>query len=321
MQKMPARLLFVDPMECKEVRRLESVPSSKEWQYEVKFDGYRCIAIKQHNEIELHSRRGNVFKQFLNLFDPLLEQRAKSFIVDGEIVALDESGKSAFNRLQRAASRRAEVHFYIFDLLNLDGEKLFDQPLSKRQQLLWRTFRESDFIHLPRPLDTELDLIVQKIQEFGFEGVIAKRKDSIYVPGAAPGSWVKKKLKQSEEFIIGGYEPGKNKLEGIAVGRYAGKEFNYVALVDDGFVPNTRRQVFEAIKNLRTAVCPFVNVPEKKGMHRLDRERMAKMIWVKPKEVVEIAMNEWTPDRHLRHSEFKRLRPEKSLKDVAAYPT
>jgi ATP-dependent DNA ligase len=161
---------------------------------------------------------------------------------------------------------------------------------------------------------------LRKIQEFGFEGVIAKRKDSIYVPGAVPGSWLKKKLKQSEEFIIGGYEPGKGMLEEIAVGRFAGKEFNYVALVDDGFVPNTRRQVIEAIKKLRTAKCPFVNVPEKKGMHRLDRERMQKLSWVKPKVVVEIAMNEWTPDRHLRPSEFKHLRTDKSLKDVAPYP-
>ncbi|HEX5222256.1 MAG TPA: hypothetical protein VFZ59_22070 [Verrucomicrobiae bacterium] len=87
------------------------------------------------------------------------------------------------------------------------------------------------------------------------------------------------------------------------------------------FVPNARRRVFEAIKNLRTEDCPFVNVPEKKGMHRLDRERMQKMVWVKPKVVVEVAMNEWTPDRHLRHSEFKRLRPDKALKDVASYPT
>jgi bifunctional non-homologous end joining protein LigD len=159
---MPAHFFFVGPMECKEVRRIENIPSGKDWQYEVKFDGYRCIAIKQYNEIELFSRRGNPFKQFLNVFEPLVKQRPKSFIVDGEIVALDETGKSAFNRLQRAQTRRVEVHFYIFDLLNLDGKKLFDEPLSTRQRLLWRTFRESNFIHLPRPLDAELDVIIEK---------------------------------------------------------------------------------------------------------------------------------------------------------------
>src|ERR1051325_3211323 len=99
---MAPNLFFVPPMECREVRRASDVPTGSNWQYEVKFDGYRCIAIKQRNEVQLFSRRGLPFSKFLNLHRAFLEQPSKSFIVDGEIVALDSSGRSNFNALQNA---------------------------------------------------------------------------------------------------------------------------------------------------------------------------------------------------------------------------
>src|SRR4051812_8991868 len=101
-QRMPAQLFFVPPMECKEIRQVESIPTGAEWQYELKFDGYRCIGIKQHNSAELFSRRGRSFVQFINLNGELQEQRPKAFILDGEVVALDGQGRSDFNALQRA---------------------------------------------------------------------------------------------------------------------------------------------------------------------------------------------------------------------------
>ena len=320
MQKVSAQLGFIEPMDCKEVRRIEDIPRGVDWQYELKFDGYRCIAVKSRGEIQLFSRRGLRFRQFPNLHGPLNKQAPQAFIVDGEIVAVDETGKPAFSALQRAQTKPIDVQFYVFDLLNLEGKSLLDFPLTKRQRMLWNEFVPGGVLHPPGPLDAELDVIIEQIRRLGFEGVVAKQCDSIYTPGRSPGSWVKKKLKQSDEFIIGGFEPGAHGLDEIVVGRYAGKDLKYVALVDDGFVPATRRQVFDAIKNLKTQDCPFTNVPEKKGFHKLDREKMRKLTWVKPKVVVEIAMNEWTPDRHLRHSEFKKLRPDKSPKEVSPYP-
>src|SRR4051812_48860762 len=202
MQKMAPALFFLPPMECREVKTMANLPRGEDWQYEVKFDGYRCIAIKQKNEVELFSRRGLTFDQFLNLHQVLREQRPKSFIVDGEIVALDQDGRSDFNALQNAKTRKRPLHFYAFDLLHLNGENLLESPLEERQRQLQAEFNAGSFLHLPGPLEAELELLISRIEQFGFEGIVAKKRNSIYVPGKTSGSWVKMKLKQSDEFII-----------------------------------------------------------------------------------------------------------------------
>ena len=308
-------------MECKEVREETRIPVASEWQYEIKFDGYRCIAIKQKNQAELFSRRGLLFKQFLNLYDEIRIQPAKAFILDGEVVALDADGRSDFNALQHAGTRQIDVHFYAFDLLHLDGHDLTGEPLVERQNLLRQSFAPTSFFHIAPSLTGKLKTILAKIRKFGFEGIIAKRKDSIYQPGERPGSWVKKKLKQSDEFIIGGYIPNGKAVDELLVGRYAGKRLMFVAAVDDGFVPATRRLVFDAVNRFETSSCPFANLPEKRARRSaMDKEKMSKARWLKPRAVVEIAFNEWTPDRHLRHAEFKRLRDDKAPGVVPALP-
>ena len=320
MQKEAAQLFFVPPMECREVKQLREIPRGSEWQYEIKWDGYRCIAIKQKGDVELYSRNGKAFTQFPNLFDVIRQYRAKSFILDGEIVALDEDGRSNFNDLQRAKSKPIDVHFYAFDLLNLEGKNMLDLPLQKRQALLWRRFPQGTFFHHSPAIEGEVEAIAEKIEELGLEGIVAKNRHSIYTPGKTPGSWIKRKLKQSDEFIVGGYVPSNAGVESILVGRYSGKKFMFVEDVDDGFIPATRREVFKAIQKLKIEECPFDNLPEKKGVGRMDKEKMQEVSWVKPKLVVEIAMNEWTPDNHLRHSEFRRLRSDKTPKSLAPYP-
>ncbi len=307
-------------MECKEVKSVLNIPRGDEWQYEVKLDGYRCITIKENNDVELYSRRGLLFQKFLNVYKLLLDQPVKSFILDGEIVALDANGRSDFNALQHAGSTKRKVHFYAFDLLHCDGDDLLDKPLTERQKRVQSEFQPNDYLHIPGALNADLAVVIEKIQEFGFEGIVAKRKDSHYLPGKAPGSWVKMKLKQTDEFIVGGYIPGPHGIDQLVVGRFDGKDFKYVDALDDGFVPATRREVHAAIKRFERPHVPFTNLPEKKGSHRMDREKMQKVTWVKPKVVVEIAMNEWTSGGHLRHAEFRRIRDDKTVKQVAAYP-
>jgi hypothetical protein len=115
MQKMPRELFFVPPMDCKSV---ESLPAGADWQYEIKFDGYRAIALKQRGEVQLFSRRGNSFtSKYPEVVDALNNPRAKSFILDGEIVALDEQGRHSFSLLQKRTSKRPLLNFYAFDLL------------------------------------------------------------------------------------------------------------------------------------------------------------------------------------------------------------
>jgi bifunctional non-homologous end joining protein LigD len=178
-------------------------------------------------------------QKFLNVYTTFQDQPVKTFILDGELVALDETGRSDFNALQHAGTSKRDVHFYVFDLLHSDGDDLLGEPLKERQARLRSEFRQTNFLHIPAPLNADLDFVIAKIEEFGFEGIVAKRKDSVYVPGKSPGTWVKMKLKQSDDFIVGGYISGPREIDRLAVGRFDGMAFKYVESLDDGFVPAT----------------------------------------------------------------------------------
>lgn len=313
MQKMPATLSFVEPMECKPVDRL---PEGEEWQHEIKFDGYRAIAVRQYGEVNLFSRRGNSFNaDYPETVAGLRSLRAKSFILDGELVAVGERGRHSFSLLQNAKSKTAPVVFYAFDLLNLDDENLMDRPLIRRRRQLEEAFPKwPPLVQLSPLLSGRLSAITAQIRKFEFEGIVAKRTDSLYRPGDESGAWVKKKMQRSEDFIVGGFIPGAHGVDQLVVGVRKEGGLHFVDSVKNGFVPTTRRKVQDAIEKLVTPGCPFVNLPEKKRPHAMDREKMQTVRRVRPKVLAEIAFNEWTPSGHLRHSEFLRLREWRDLR-------
>jgi bifunctional non-homologous end joining protein LigD len=146
------------------------------------------------------------------------------------------------------------------------------------------------------------------MKEFEFEGVVAKRLDSIYVPEQTSEKWQKQKTQKSDDFLVGGYIPGRYGVEQLVVGEKRGREFCFVDSVKNGFVPSTRKRVLEAIKGKEIEKCPFANLPEKKGRYRMDREKMATVRWLQPRIVAESSFNERTDTGHLRHSKFLRLR-------------
>jgi DNA ligase D-like protein (predicted ligase) len=316
MQKMPATLSFVEPMEC---RPVDSLPGGEDWQHEIKFDGYRAVAVRQYGEVSLFSRRGNSFNSdYPETLAALKTLRAKSFVLDGELVALDEQGRHSFSLLQNAKRKSAAVVFYVFDLLNLDDESLMDRPLKTRRRELEEAFPKWPALVQLSPLLTgSLAAITAQIRKFEFEGIVAKRTNSLYRPGEEPGTWVKKKLQRSEDFIVGGFIPGAHGVDQLVVGVEKEGELHFVDSVKNGFVATTRRKVQEAIEKLVTAENPFVNLPEKKRPHAMDRAKMATVRWVKPRVLCEIAFNEWTPSGHLRHSKFLRLRERRDLRKKA----
>ena len=313
MQKMPATLYFVEPMECKPVNNL---PEGADWQHEIKFDGYRAIAIKQSGEVELFSRRGNSFNaDYAETVKALNTLRVKSFVLDGELVAMDERGRHSFSLLQNAKRKSVPVVFYAFDLLHFDGENLMGRPLQTRRRYLEEAFPKwPPLVQLSPLLTGPLSTITTQIRKFEFEGIVAKRMDSLYAPGEEPGTWVKKKMQRSEDFIVGGFIPGAHGVDQLVVGVRKGGELHFVDSVKNGFVPTTRRKVQDAIEKLVTPACPFVNLPEKKRPHAMDKEKMKTVRWVKPKVIAEIAFNEWTPSEHLRHSKFLRLREASDIR-------
>ena len=313
---MPAPLRFILPMECFEVDR---IPEGELWQYELKLDGYRTIAIKQDGDVQLFSRNGNSFNsKFPSIVQTLEALRIKRFILDGEIVALDERGRHSFELLQSIKTTKAPSLFYVFDLLHIDKDDLTKRILEKRRGRL-----ESEFSALPKNIQVspilsgEASRVVSHVREFEFEGVVAKRLDSIYVPGQTSDKWQKQKTQRSGDFLVGGYIPGRYGIEQLVVGEIRNGDLCYVESVKNGFVPSTRRKVFDAIKRKEIKKCPFVNLPEKKGAHRMDRDKMATVRWMRPRIVAEIAFNERTPNGHLRHSKFLRLRESYDIRTKA----
>jgi bifunctional non-homologous end joining protein LigD len=145
---------------------------------------------------------------------------------------------------------------------------------------------------------------VRVAKEFGFEGILAKRADSFYESRKRSGAWLKYRINKGQEFVIGGYVPN-NPIDSIIVGYYDGEKLLYAGKVRNGFVSHTRREVYAKLRGLKTAPCPFVNLPEKKRtLYSLTKEEMKNCVWLKPERVAQIEFVEWTPDGHLRHSKF-----------------
>jgi bifunctional non-homologous end joining protein LigD len=241
-------------------------------------------------------------------------------VVDGELVAIDDSGRPDFSLLQNFRSEASRIHYYVFDLLCCKGRDLTRLPLIERRALLKsfvairdKRIRTSDYVEVA-PND-----LVSAAREQGLEGVIGKRKESLYQPGKRSGAWIKYRVNRGQELVIGGYVPGTHGLDSIVVGYYKGDELIYVARVRNGFVPASRRQVFGKLQPLVIKKCPFGNLPETRRSHwgeGLTTEGMKKCVWVRPELVAQIEFLEWTESDHLRHSKFVGLRDDKDARRV-----
>ena len=303
-------------MECALVPKL---PEGPQWTYEVKLDGYRSIGVRTSRETILYSRNGKNFnKRYPYIVEGLADLPADT-VVDGEVVALDDSGRPDFHRLQHYGAEQSRIQYFVFDLLIWNGRDLTEMPLTERRKLLKSIKLRSPRIRVSEQFDISASDMLAAIRQQGLEGVVAKRKDSVYEPGKRIGSWAKFRINRGQEFVIGGLLPGPHGVDSIIVGYYRGKDLVYVARVRNGFVPATRRMVYQKLKPLVTHKCPFVNLPET-GRARwgeiLDAEKMKKCVWVRPKLVAIIEFLEWTEGDRLRHSKFVALRDDKNPRDV-----
>ena len=304
-------------MECLSVPKL---PDGSQWVHEVKLDGYRAIAVKSAGNLSLFSRRRNSFNRQYPLVLGALAKLPDNTVIDGEIVALNELGRPDFNLLQHYRTEASRIHYFVFDLLVYANRDLTRLPLIERRQMLNSVLKfESPRIRIAEYFEASIENMLSAVRAQRLEGVVAKRKDGQYEAGKRSGSWVKYRLNLGQELVIGGYVPGSHGLDSIIVGYYRGKELIYVARVRNGFVPASRRQVFEKLRLLTMPSCPFVNLPE---MHKrrwgdgLTAEDMKQCIWVRPELVAQIEFLEWTESDHLRHSKFAGLREDKDARSV-----
>jgi DNA ligase D-like protein (predicted ligase) len=297
---------------------VQTLPKGNEWLYEVKFDGYRCLAGRDSTGVTLWSRRENLFTKQFPQTAQACERLPTGTLVDGEIVALDANGRISFNLLQHHRSKAQALLLYAFDVLVLRGRSLLNVPLSTRREMLDEILKGAKAapIALSESLDASPKELVRVAKEFGFEGIVAKRKDSVYESGKRTGAWVKYKVNRGQEFVIGGYTPG-SPFDTLIVGYYEGERLHYAAKVRNGFVPLVRREVASKFKGLEIDTCPFANLPERKRTQwALTKEEMKNCVWLKPVLVAQIEFTEWTPDGHLRHSKFVGLREDKEAMEV-----
>jgi bifunctional non-homologous end joining protein LigD len=319
LDKLPrSPMTFVEPMLAKPVPEL---PEGSNWQYEIKLDGYRALAIKDKGEARLLSRRNNTLNdKFAAIADALL-QLEDGLIVDGEIVALDAQGRPSFNLVQNHKANAQVIVYYLFDVLAFRGRDLREIPLQQRRAFLDEAFRNvSEPLRLSATLDAAPQDLIRAVKSQGLEGVIAKRVDSRYESGERSGAWVKFRVNKAQELVIGGYRIGKNYFDNLAVGYYddAGKLI-FIAKLKNGFTLDQKREVFERLKGLETKRCPFDNLPEPKNARRgeaLTAEAMKNYRWIKPELVAQVEFTDWTTADHLRHSRFAGVRDDKDAREV-----
>jgi bifunctional non-homologous end joining protein LigD len=329
--KLPAaKPRFIDPMKAKLV---EKPPATGDWIYELKFDGIRLIAAKNHEKASLLSRnQKDLSVGFPEIVDAVKSLSAVECVLDGEVVALDEEGRSSFQLLQarEMEGRKSPIYFYAFDLLQLDGKSLVSLPLEARKNVLEKVCAGAgDPIRYSGAIGGDANQLLKEVQRRGLEGIIGKLRNSVYEPGRRSGAWIKLKCVNEQEFVIGGYTPpqGARKHFGaILVGYYKDRDLVFAGKVGTGFTTQSLAALHKKFRAEDRAECPFVDLPSKQNgqwVLGITPSMMKKMHWVNPKFVAEIKFAEWTRDGKLRAPVFLGLRDDKKPGEVVreAQPT
>jgi DNA ligase D-like protein (predicted ligase) len=305
-----------DPIGPMLARPADTLPTSDEYVYEVKWDGLRALIAVDEGVVTIHGRnRMDMTKQFPELLVPEAF-RATSGLFDGEIVCLDPDGrpnfKAVIHRMQqkgegaieRARGRRPAT-CYLFDCLYLDGRPIVNEPLVRRREWLADAVKSNPTYRVSE-LVNDGPAFFEAVRGLGLEGVIAKQRNSLYLPDKRTDAWLKIKTRQTAECIIIGYTRGKGDRDGsfgaLHLAQPKDGTLSYVGKVGSGFDDKMLKQMAETLKRLETIKRPVADKP-------LDD---AKSIWVESKLLCEVQYASWTPDGALREPVFLRLRPDLS---------
>jgi bifunctional non-homologous end joining protein LigD len=307
-------------------RLVDEPPTHGDWLYELKFDGIRAIAVKDDRKTSLISRNGNKLDaRFPEIAEAVRNLPVRDCVIDGEVVALDEEGRSSFQLLQslETEGRKAPLRFYVFDLLELGAKSLLGLPLQQRKQVLAKLCENvDDPIRYSGEITGDVNSLLAEVKRRGLEGLIGKQRDSIYEPGRRSGTWIKLKCVNEQEFVIGGYTPpaGSRKHFGaILVGYYDEGKLKFAGKVGSGFTAKSLSILYKKFREEEREDCPFVDLPSKQGgawVQGITPSMMKKVRWVNPKFVAEIKFAEWTRDRKLRQPVFLGLRDDKRSVEV-----
>ncbi|HWI29956.1 MAG TPA: non-homologous end-joining DNA ligase, partial [Microbacterium sp.] len=295
---------------------------------EFKWDGIRALGVWEGGRLRLVARSGtDVTARYPELTSAdAVRLGAASAVVDGELVALDARGRPSFSRLQsrmnltkpreiERESARIPVKYYLFDILELDGEDVATLPLVERRALLERIAADAGTSIAAPPVFDDIDATLAASREFGLEGIVVKHPGSAYRRGARTEEWLKLKLTHTQEVVIGGIRPGRGGRSGtigsLLVGVPGEDGLEYAGRVGSGFSESVIARLEKTLLPLRTDENPFVGVPAADASDAL---------WVRPDVVGEVEFAEWTPGGILRQARWRGLRPDKSPDEVVREP-
>jgi bifunctional non-homologous end joining protein LigD len=288
-----------------------------DWLLERKFDGERCVARKNGGDVRLESRTAkDLTGTYPEVRAAVAGQRDRGLLLDGEVVAFDGE-QTSFSRLQQrlgvtnpSAQHVAAypVVFVVFDLLEVAGEDFTDRPLLDRRARLSAAIRQSEALQVSEAWRDDSQRRFEQACRAGWEGLIAKRAASPYVPGRSR-DWLKLKCVWEQEFVIGGYtDPAGSRTDfgALLVGYYEDGRLRYAGKVGTGYTAATLRDLGARLRTLETPGSPFIDVrPIPRGTH-----------WTRPELVAQIGFAEWTNDGRLRQPRFLGLRDDKRPVDV-----
>lgn len=284
------------------------IPKGKNWIFEIKYDGYRMLSFKENKKVKIFSRNNVEYtNKFKSIANSLIDIEQDSFVVDGEIVAFDENGRSDFGLLQDHIKKgNNNLYYIIFDLLALNGEDLRNLTLKERKLKLERLLfkAENNIIYSSHVSDGEKSFEFAK--ENNLEGIMAKKITSKY-EGKRSEDWLKIKCYLRQEFVIAGYTTSsKNELiSALILGYYSNNKLSYVGKVGTGLSENDKKELHKTFQKIVRKTSPFEeNIKEKD------------IIWLKPELIAEIQYAELTKDNLLRQPSFIGLREDKKPKDV-----
>jgi bifunctional non-homologous end joining protein LigD len=293
----------------------EDVPRGAGWAFEVKWDGYRALAYVRGSETTLVSRnRNDLTPRFASVANAVSRAtKSPDCVLDGEVCALDENGRSSFSAMQQGKPGTPIV-YYAFDVLEIDGEPLVELPLVERRKRLERLLdKRNRVVRLSETFD-DGKALYEAAKQQRLEGIMAKRLDSRYVPGRRSRDWLKIKTHGEQEFVIAGFTKGTGRrastFGSLVLAYYRGDELVYAGNVGTGFTGKEIDRLLDKLRPLKRPTPPFREVP------RMPKVRKGDVIWVEPKLVCEVEFVEWTHDGRLRAPAYKGLREDKAAEEV-----
>jgi bifunctional non-homologous end joining protein LigD len=290
------------------------------WSYEIKWDGYRALAYLKKGKVELRSRNNKSFEKYYPVYDALKKWNV-SAVLDGEVVVLNEKGRSNFSSLQNWRSEAdGELIYYVFDLIWLEGKDLTGLPLGERRKLLEGLVPSDGLVRYSESFDTSGTEFFAAAQKMGLEGIMAKRNESVYTVGIRTKEWLKIKTAMRQEVVIGGYtrNEGTSKLfSSLLVGVFEKGKLQYTGKIGTGFTEKIQKEMMKQFKPLEQKTSPFERIPDvnKPSRFRPDPPE-AKATWLKPGLVCEVSFREMTEDGVMRHPSFEGMRDDKDAKEV-----